>query len=460
MTKRQRQWITAGVVLLIVVILYISGVFYFCNHFFPGVSAGPVNVGQHTVTDAQEEVNRQMNEFQLLFTEGESEIGQMSSSELAISVPIQEELQAKMESQNPYAWPLHILGSEEPIDISQQLQLDQEQVTHLIPSLGVNNSERQPTVDAQIIMNGDNTHAIQDEVLGNQIDAHSMEVALRENLLKGEEVMTLEQAYVRPSFTKDNVAMQAKTQYLEDILSTQITLEFDGHQITIPRETIYSWITINENNEPVINEELISEYILELNRQYSGLFLSRSFESTYQGTVSVPSGTYGWYMDRFEEAEVIAEKLRNTESGTYAPVIEGDGYGAGESVGNSYVEVDLTYQMMFIYIDGELMLETPIVSGNVGTDTVAGTYQVWNMEVDSTLVGYNPVTEKDYEQPVDYWIAFDNQAQGIHDANWQPYFGGDAYINNGSLGCINTPPWIMPQVFELVYYGMPVLVFW
>lgn len=460
MTKRQRQWITAGVVLVIIVVLYISGVFYFRNHFFPGVSAGPVNVGQHTVTDAQEEVNRQMNDYQLLFTEGETEIGQLSSSELAISVPIQEELQAKMESQNPYAWPLNIIGSKEPIDISQQIQLDQDQVTYLIPSLGVNNSERQPTKDARIIMNGDNTHSIQDEVRGNQINSQSMENALKENLLKGEEVVTLEQAYIRPSYTKDNEAMQSQTKYLEDILSTQITLEFDGNQVTIPRETIHTWISIDENNEPIINEELISDYILELNRQYSGLFASRSFESTYQGTVTVPAGTYGWYIDRFQEAEAIAERLRNTESGTFTPIIEGDGYGAGDSVGSSYVEVDLSHQMMFIYVDGVLILETPIVSGNVGTDTIPGTYQVWNMEVDSTLVGYNPILETDYEQPVDYWIAFDDQAQGIHDANWQPYFGGDAYINNGSLGCINTPPWIMPQVFELVSYGMPVMVFW
>ena len=123
------------------------------------------------------------------------------------------------------------------------------------------------------------------------------------------------------------------------------------------------------------------------------------------------------------------------------------------------MEVDIVNQMMTIYIDGEIALQTAIVTGTPGTNTVPGAYQVWNMEEDSTLVGYNPRTEQDYEQPVDYWIAFDDNAQGIHDASWQPYFGGDAYLQRGSLGCINTPPGVMPEVFNLVYYGMPVIIF-
>ena len=56
-------------------------------------------------------------------------------------------------------------------------------------------------------------------------------------------------------------------------------------------------------------------------------------------------------------------------------------------------------------------------------------------------------------------MAFDYTGQGIHDAIWQPTFGGDAYLTNGSLGCINTPLDIMAQVYEYAYNGMPVIVF-
>ncbi len=128
------------------------------------------------------------------------------------------------------------------------------------------------------------------------------------------------------------------------------------------------------------------------------------------------------------------------------------------SIGDTYVEVDLTHQMMLIYIDGELVLDTPIVSGKIGANTIPGAYQVWEKLENTDLTGYDPTRNRNYVQPVDYWIAFDDQLQGIHDANWQPYFGGDAYLTGGSLGCINTPPSVMSTVYDLVSVGMPVLV--
>ena len=114
---------------------------------------------------------------------------------------------------------------------------------------------------------------------------------------------------------------------------------------------------------------------------------------------------------------------------------------------------------MLIYQEGKLVLQTPIVSGKIGTETIPGAYQVWNMEQDTNLKGYNPHTQRDYVQPVKYWIAFDNQAQGIHDAIWQSTFGGSAYQQSGSLGCVNTPLDVMSQVYEIVDYGWPVIVF-
>jgi len=112
-----------------------------------------------------------------------------------------------------------------------------------------------------------------------------------------------------------------------------------------------------------------------------------------------------------------------------------------------------------VYKDGKQVLETPVVTGRPGTTTIPGAYASWNKESPSTLKGYNPHTQKEYQQPVDYWIPFDDTGQGIHDANWQASFGGEAYLSNGSLGCINTPPGTMAEVYQLVEVGMPVIIF-
>ena len=125
--------------------------------------------------------------------------------------------------------------------------------------------------------------------------------------------------------------------------------------------------------------------------------------------------------------------------------------------------MDLTYQKMYYYENGQLLLETDIVSGMADADpptpTIPGAYSIWDKEKDATLVGVNQQRGTDYEQPVSYWLPFDDTGQGIHDANWQGSFGGDVYNYAGSQGCINTPPHVMEQLFNMVSVGTPVIIF-
>lgn len=63
-----------------------------------------------------------------------------------------------------------------------------------------------------------------------------------------------------------------------------------------------------------------------------------------------------------------------------------------------------------------------------------------------------------YEQPVTYWMPF-NGGIGFHDADWQPYFGGDRYLTGGSHGCINLPPENAGQLYSLIQYDVPIIFF-
>ena len=106
----------------------------------------------------------------------------------------------------------------------------------------------------------------------------------------------------------------------------------------------------DEDNNPQVDQEAVEEYILSLNEQYAGLFLPRNFNSTYQGEVQVQPGTYGWFIDRYDEAELIVQDIHNGAQVTREPVIGGSGYGMGDYVGEDYVEVDIRLSNgMFIY---------------------------------------------------------------------------------------------------------------
>ncbi|MDY6341368.1 MAG: L,D-transpeptidase, partial [Lachnospiraceae bacterium] len=45
-------------------------------------------------------------------------------------------------------------------------------------------------------------------------------------------------------------------------------------------------------------------------------------------------------------------------------------------------------------------------------------------------------------------------------ASWRKKFGGTEYLKNGSHGCINVPPEVMPNLYEFIYKGMPVVAFY
>ena len=59
---------------------------------------------------------------------------------------------------------------------------------------------------------------------------------------------------------------------------------------------------------------------------------------------------------------------------------------------------------------------------------------------------------------VDYWMRVTWSGIGFHDAGWQPTYGGDRNVNNGSHGCINMPPAKAKEFYGMLSVGCPVII--
>ena len=123
------------------------------------------------------------------------------------------------------------------------------------------------------------------------------------------------------------------------------------------------------------------------------------------------------------------------------------------ALGNKYVQIDLKTQHMWLWKDGKAIVSTPIVTGNPnkGWATPPGIFTIKNKMRNVVLRGPG------YASPVKYWIPF-NGSIGIHDASWQPVYGGNRYQYAGSRGCINTPYNNATLVYNNVAIGTPVIV--
>lgn len=215
-------------------------------------------------------------------------------------------------------------------------------------------------------------------------------------------------------------------------------------------------LVFDENNNPVTDESVIEEYVAYLSTKYDTVGTEREFKATSGKTVKIEGGSYGNAIDTEAEYEFLLNAFLNGESGTRVPEYKTEVLEKGEDdIGDTYVEVDMGEQHMYYYKDGELVLDTPVVTGNMsrGWDTPSKVCYVYFKQKNRVLRG------KNYATPVKYWMAVDGNI-GIHDATWRDEFGGDIYLTNGSHGCINTPLEVMSELYELVEEGTPVILFY
>lgn len=123
----------------------------------------------------------------------------------------------------------------------------------------------------------------------------------------------------------------------------------------------------------------------------------------------------------------------------------------------NYIEVSIPDQTLWVYQDGQVVIETGIVTGNyrVGKYSPTGLKKIWSHRTKVFLMSDEYFSE--------YWMAIvPDERYGLHDAdNWRELeeYGGETYLNNGSSGCINIPRDVIREIYEIVPNGTPVVLY-
>ncbi len=238
---------------------------------------------------------------------------------------------------------------------------------------------------------------------------------------------------------------------------TDVVINYDfGDQVEVVDKNVIShWVSVEDGNI-VLDKQKVAEYVDELAQKYDTVGKERNFVNSHGEKVIVSGGTYGWKLDKETEIMELCELIEKGTSVskkepnfTQTAMVKG-----GNDIGNTYIEVNIAEQKMWYYKDGELIVETDIVTGNYNrgraTPTVVGF--IYNKARNRNLVG------ADYVAFVHYWMKVYGSI-GIHDASWRKNFGGNIYASNGSHGCINTPYENVKKIYDTVEIGTPVIIF-
>ncbi|EUB14640.1 peptidoglycan binding domain protein [Shuttleworthella sp. MSX8B] len=364
-------------------------------------------------------------------------------------------------NQQAFLWPRYLLGDKLEQKTSGW-KLNRDKLNALVDALPeVSRTDLVQTKNADLVYDQQQkSYLVQEEVYGNNIDTDRFKDALADAIVNLQEEISLADYAVQPTLKADDSRLKELIGKMNQIAQMKITLKIGGDQETVPQEKIISWIGIDENANMVVHDEAIRAYVGELAGKYDTVGKNRSFRSSYGAVVNISSGDYGRKVDQEAEFNALKGNLTDgrdlTRDLNFSQKAAG---GAGDDIGSSYVEVNLTAQHLFVYKDGRKVVDTAVTTGKPVNhhQTNVGIFRVKSHEANRTLRGRND-DGSSYASPVKYWMPFDGGI-GLHDAPWKSNYGGKNYLTNGSHGCVNLPPSVAGSVFANVSVGMPVIVY-
>lgn len=299
------------------------------------------------------------------------------------------------------------------------------------------------------------------ETEGNELNRTQTLAAVRSAIEADEAILDLNAAgcYRSPSVYRNDAELHRILSRYEAISFQQIDLEMTGSSVTLTPDDVLAFYNIDDDEGILtLSEAKVDFFVQKLKDEYDTYERSRLFTDHYgnERSVGTWADTYGFRMDLAETTALLLQTLNSHESTTIEPVWTNRGFVRlenGSDIGDTYIEISISKQKLWAYIDGAQVLSTDIVSGNSGThDTPRGVFRILSMKRNAVLVG------EDYETPVDYWMPITWQGVGLHDADWRSSFGGSIYTRNGSHGCINLPDWAASQLYYSFSPGTPVVI--
>ncbi|WP_125707217.1 L,D-transpeptidase family protein [Lacticaseibacillus porcinae] len=453
--KNKRVWIGSVVVIALLAFGgYAMRSHHYQNRFLPKTQVLGVDVGNQTVTQANKTLRKHFTNTSLKFVDQNQTVATASGTELGLKQNFTQTLTQLLKKQNPWAMSATVLAqSQDKATLTNgntTLVNTTKQITAKL------NQTRKAPVDAKVVAQS-GKYVVQKEQAGNQIDATKLATAVTKAVSTDKTKVDVTSTYTQPKVTSDSDSLKKAATELSKIASIKAQVKITNQLITIPTDKLQSWLSYD--NGVQVDLAKVEAYTAELANTYNTYGKTRTFKSTKRGTVTVPAGTYGWTILQTATAKNLVAEIKKGQDFTKEVSYEGSGYHSdGTDIGSTYVEVDVQNQHEYFYQNGKLVLDSDVVTGKPGQDTPKGVDFVWAKNRDKTLTGKND-DGSNYASKVSYWMPIDYTGVGLHDAPWQPKFGGDWYKQHGSHGCVNNPVAFMAKLYDAVPLGTPVIVF-
>ena len=457
--KKIAAW-TAAVLAAVLLLTYLGVSIYFRSHYLFNTTINGQDFSKQTVEDARAFFAGQADAYALKITESGGKTEDITGSEIDMSWNDSQALDQILKDQNAFAWPMEYF-KETSKEITFDISYDKAALEKKVSSLKAVTAEPIQPQSAYPEFDG-NSYVIKPEVYGTDLDSKKLLKQIHESVARLDKEIDLQKEgfYKAPEYTAESPKLKELCQTLNQYCKASITYEMDI-PIVVDKTLISTWLSYDADFHVTLDEAAIRNWMTEFGRRYDTVGTTRPLTTPAGKATEVSGGTYGWIINEEAEFPALVSSIRNGEVVTKAPACDQTAAShAPQDWGGTFVEVDLTAQHMWYLENGTVVFESDVVTGKNSTPTPPGVYNILEKLSPTVLVGniVPETNEPEYRTPVDFWMRVTWSGIGFHDATWQPAFGGDVYLWNGSHGCINMPYYNAQELYSILQLGTPVVV--
>ena len=451
-------------------VFYVWKMNFYKTHFLPNTYVNGVDCSELDVAAVAEILKTDVANYEMHVLgrdeKGEQvELGVISAEDIGLVVKdAVAEANELMSGQNASGWLMAVLSKKEQrLNVVHAITFDEAALEKYVKQWDAFDEAKMiAPADAYISEYSDATKGCEiiPEVVGTQLDTDSAIACISAVVAGcGDKVDLVEQGcYAEPAILSTNADLIAKWEVMDKWLGAEITYDWNTYDVVVDGSIIQDWIVEKEDGSLAIDEEAVSAFVADNASKYDTYGKSRKFMTSLGVELTLPTGGFGWLTDRKAVTEALLQMVENGEVTKAEPVYSNRAPWRGmNDIGNSYVEIDLSNQHLYLYSKGELVFETDFVSGAMNSTpdcvTPAGVFDITYKTTNAVLRG------GDYEQFVYYWMPFYGN-YGMHDATWRWQFGGDIFLTDGSHGCVNLPLESAATIYSYMHEGFPVICYY
>ena len=452
---------------------YGSKMFHYQNYFFNGTTINGVDCSDMTAKEAETKIKEQAANYTLNVKFKDNDTKSVSGKDIDYTYAGDGSVESVLKKQNSFLWFLGNGGKEKDSQVT--MQYSQEKLDAVIDGFDeFQSADGENAPASAYITFQNNEFEIVDAVMGEGMDLTLAKQCIENALINADTEVDLEKAgvYDGTLVTADDETLNAQKDQLNELVRASITYSMpDGTTQVLDGNTMKDWLAVDADGNYSKDEnqwnERVKEYVANLAAAIDNDGKDHTFPATgIEGGVTISQEGYGWKVDQEQEIAKIAEEVDAHAADAREPQYAQREFAAStenNGFGKTYVEVDASRQHIWLYKDGNLVVDGDCVTGLMeqSSYTKPGIYTTAAKESQKKLHGELQADGSySWERDVDSWIPFNGEI-GFYDASWRSSFGGNLYLTAGSTtGSVALPTAVAQALYDNVDDGTPVIIYY